>query len=269
MLISMEFLLYILLVISLLFLVYVFVLVRPRKRDVITDGLLTDYAHRGLHSETVPENSLKAFQNAVDNGYGIELDVQLSKDGEVMVFHDYTLIRMTGVEKKLNELTKDELKTLSLKNTTETIPTFDDVLTLVDGKIPILIELKGEDLDTRLCEKVADRLRQYNGKYCIESFNPLLIKKMKKFLPKVFYGQLYTNVCREHGVNLINLLLTCMALNVISRPDFIAYNKLDRDSFPVILATKLYKAPRFVWTVKTPEEHGKAHSSNENAIFEK
>ena len=269
MLISMEFLLYILLVISLLFLVYVFVLVKPRKRDVSIDGLLTDYAHRGLHSGTIPENSLKAFQNAVDNGYGIELDVQLSKDGEVMVFHDYTLIRMTGVEKKLNELTKDELKTLSLKNTTETIPTFDEVLTLVDGKIPILIELKGEDFDTRLCEKVADRLRQYNGKYCIESFNPLLIKKMKKFLPNVFYGQLYTNVCREHGVNLINLLLTCMALNVISRPDFIAYNKLDRDSFPVILATKLYKAPRFVWTVKSPEEHEKAHSSNENAIFEK
>ena len=87
--------------------------------------------------------------------------------------------------------------------------------------------------------------------------------------PNVFYGQLYTNVCREHGVNLINLLLTCMALNVISRPDFIAYNKLDRDSFPVILVTKLYKAPRFVWTVKSPEEHEKAHSSNENAIFEK
>lgn len=265
----MDILLYILLVISLLFLVYVFVLVRPRKRDVSTDGLLTDYAHRGLHSETVPENSLKAFQNAVDNGYGIELDVQLSKDGEVMVFHDYTLIRMTGVEKKLNELTKDELKTLSLKNTTETIPTFDEVLTLVDGKIPILIELKGEDFDTRLCEKVADRLKEYNGKYCIESFNPLLIKKMKKFLPNVFYGQLYTNVCRDHGVNLINLLLTCMALNVISRPDFIAYNKADRNSLPVKLTTQFYKAPRFVWTVKTPEEHEKAHSTNENAIFEK
>lgn len=265
----MEILLYIITTIAVLFLLYVLVLVRPRKRKVDKTGLITDYAHRGLHSETVPENSLKAFQNAVENGYGIELDVQLSKDGEVMVFHDYTLDRMTERKGKLCDLTASELKTVSLKNTDQTIPTLSEVLTLVDGKIPILIELKGEDFDTRLCENVADRLKGYNGKYCIESFNPLLIKKMKKFLPKVFYGQLYTNVCRDHGVNLINLLLTCMALNVISRPDFIAYNKLDRSSLPVKITTCLFKAPRFVWTVKTPEEHEKAHSSNENAIFEK
>lgn len=265
----MEILLYILITIAVLFLLYVLVLVRPRKRKVDKTGLIADYAHRGLHSETVPENSLKAFQNAVENGYGIELDVQLSKDGEVMVFHDYTLNRMTERKGKLCDLTASELKTVSLKNTDQTIPTLSEVLTLVDGKIPILIELKGEDFDTRLCENVADRLKEYNGKYCIESFNPLLIKKMKKFLPKVFYGQLYTNVCRDHGVNIINLLLTCMALNVISRPDFIAYNKLDRNSLPVKITTCLFKAPRFVWTVKTPEEHKKAHSSNENAIFEK
>lgn len=265
----MEILLYILTTIAVLFLLYVLVLVRPRKRKVDKTGLITDYAHRGLHSETVPENSLKAFQNAVENGYGIELDVQLSKNGEVMVFHDYTLDRMTERKGKLCDLTASELKTVSLKNTDQTIPTLSEVLTLVDGKIPILIELKGESLDTRLCENVADRLKDYNGKYCIESFNPLLIKKMKKFLPNIFYGQLYTNVCRDHGVNLINLLLTCMALNVISRPDFIAYNKLDRSSLPVKITTCLFKAPRFVWTVKTPEEHEKAHSSNENAIFEK
>lgn len=265
----MEILLYILSAIIFLFLIYLFVLVRPRKRDVSTDGLLTDYAHRGLHSGTIPENSLAAFDNAVKNGYGIELDVQLSIDGEVMVFHDYTLTRMTGNEKKLSELTKGELKALTLKNTPETIPTFKEALDLIDGQVPILIELKGEDLDTRLCEKVAMCLKSYKGKYCIESFNPLLIRKMKNYLPEAFYGQLYTNVCRQHGYALINIILTCMALNCLSRPDFIAYNKLDRMSFPMRIVSKLYASPRFVWTLKDDQELTEAARNGEFAIFEK
>lgn len=264
----MEFFVGIIVLLLIIFLLYILVLVRPKKREVDNESLVCNYAHRGLHSETVPENSLEAFSLAVDNGYGIELDVQLSSDGEVMVFHDYTLTRMTGVEKKLNDLTKDELKALTLKNTSEAIPTLEEVLTLVDGKVPLLIELKGEDLDTRLCEKAANRLKAYKGKYCIESFNPLLIKKMKNFLPNAFYGQLYTNVCREHGFNIINALLTCMALNFLSSPDFIAYNKVDRNSFPVKLTTKFYKAPRFVWTVKTAEEMNDAKKFGECAIFE-
>lgn len=249
---------------------YVFVFARPRARSTQNTKLLCDYAHRGLHGNGVPENSLEAFELACRNGYGIELDVQLSRDGEVMVFHDYTLVRMTGVDKKLCELDADELCTLSLGGTEQKIPTFKQVLALVDGRVPILVELKGENLDTALCPKVAGMLRAYSGDYCIESFNPLLIKDMKKHLPDSYRGLLYTNVCRDKKKKtLLNIIISGMMLNFLGRPDFIAYNKLDRNSFLVKLTTKFYHAPKFVWTVKNDEELADAHAHGECPIFEK
>lgn len=248
--------------------VYLFVLVRPRGRKC-DKKLLCDYAHRGLHGEGVPENSLSAFARAAEAGYGIELDVQLSRDGTVMVFHDYTLTRMTGLDKKVNELTASELQALSLAGTDQTVPTFAEVLTLVGGRVPLLVELKGETLDASLCQKVASLLSDYDGAYCIESFNPLLLYNMKKYLPNACYGQLYTNVCRDKNkTTVLHALLTAMALNVLSRPDFIAYNKMDRDALPVKIATEWFGAPRFVWTARGDAERKTAHDLGECAIFE-
>ena len=239
---------------------YLLVLIRPPKKTKPTEVLLCDYAHRGLHKEGVPENSLAAFEDACRAGFGIELDVQLSHDGEVMVFHDYTLIRMTGCDKKLCELDAKELMTLTLAGTDQTIPTLKQVLALVDGRVPLLVELKGESFDTSLCAKVADLLRDYKGAYCLESFNPLLIGNMKKEFPEAFCGLLYTNVCREKKKkSALNLALTAMALNVVARPDFIAFDKADRDTLPVKITTQLFGAPKFVWTVRTQEEIGRAH----------
>ena len=229
--------------------VYFLVLVRPPKRTAPDEILMRDYAHRGLHGENVPENSLTAFENACKAGYGIELDVQLSRDGVVMVFHDYSLLRMTGRDQKLSELDAAELTAICLMETTETVPTFEQVLELVDGRVPLLVELKGEELDVSLCEKVAELLGNYKGAYCIESFNPLLVGNMKKR-------------------SLLNIALTAMALNVVARPDFIAYNKEDRASLPVKISTGLYRAPKFVWTVNTREELDTAHKNSELAIFE-
>ena len=250
--------------------VYFFVLVRPTKKTKPSDVLLRDYAHRGLHNgKDAPENSLAAFEAACQKGCGIELDVQLSRDGKVMVFHDYTLIRMTGCDKNLCELDAEKLTSLTLGESDQKIPTFEEVLALVNGRVPLLVELKGENFDTSLCKKVADMLRDYQGPYCIESFNPLLIGTMKKEMPEVFCGLLYTNVCREKKKNsLLNMALTAMALNVVARPDFIAFNKEDRDSFPVKVATKFYKAPKFVWTVNKQEELDTAHKNGEHPIFE-
>ena len=251
-------------------LLYILLFVRPRAKRPENELLLCDYAHRGLHGRGVPENSLRAFELACEAGKGIELDVQLSRDGEVMVFHDYTLIRMTGVDKKLCELDRDELCSLSLAGSEEKIPTFSEVLALVNGRVPILVELKGEDLSSELCPKVAEQLSAYSGAYCIESFNPLLIKNMRKQMPKAYCGLLYTNVCRDKKkTNALNILLTAMAFNFLARPDFIAYNKLDRDSFFVRLTTKFYRAPKFVWTVKNEEELALSHKLGENPIFER
>lgn len=254
----------------LLLLLYLLLFVRPRGRRPSNEALLCDYAHRGLHGRGVPENSLRAFELACEAGKGIELDVQLSRDGEVMVFHDYTLIRMTGVDKKLSELDAKELCELSLAESEQKIPTFSEVLSLVDGRVPLLVELKGEDLSSELCPKVAAQLSAYSGAYCIESFNPLLIKNIRKQLPDAYRGLLYTNVCREKkSKSALNLLLTAMAFNFLARPDFIAYDKKDRNSFFVRLTTKFYRAPKFVWTIKNQEELALSHKLGENPIFER
>lgn len=251
-------------------LLYLFVFVRPRGRSPETPSLLCDYAHRGLHGDSTPENSLAAFESACRAGYGIELDVQLSSDGEVMVFHDYTLIRMTGKEGKLCDFTAEELQKISLGGTDQTIPRFSEVLALVNGRVPILVELKGEDLNAELCPKAAALLKDYRGDYCIESFNPLLLRAMRKELPAAYYGQLYTNVCKDKKkVTPLNILLTLMAFNFLARPDFIAYNTLYRQSLPVKLTTKLYTAERFVWTVRDRKTLTLARESGEHPIFER
>lgn len=258
----------------LLALIYLLILIRPRGKAPENARLLCDYAHRGLHDGNVeggvPENSLQAFEKACEAGFGIELDVQLSRDGVVMVFHDDTLLRMTCVDKKVCELSCEELCALSLAGTDQHIPTFAEVLRLVGGRVPLLVELKGESFDTSLCPKVAELLSGYDGDYCIESFNPLLIREMGKLLPEAYRGLLYTNACRDKKkVTVINFAVSLMLLNFLAKPNFIAYNKIDRGSFPVGLTTRFYRAPKFVWTVKGEAEQQEAHSFGECAIFEK
>ena len=177
---------------------------------------------------------------------------------------------MTGREEKLCELSSEELESLRLGGTDQCIPSFENVLRLVDGRVPILVELKGENFDTSLCPRVAEILKGYNGDFCIESFNPLLIKEIKKYLPSAFCGLLYTNVIRDKKKrSFLNVALSSMSLNFLARPNFIAYNKLDRDAFPVKLTTKFFCAVRFVWTVKGEEEINCAETLGECLIFEK
>ena len=208
-------------------LIYGLILVRPAKKKGADPALLCDYAHRGLYDgKEIPENSMAAFSRACDAGVGIELDVQLSRDGTVVVFHDYTLERMTGDPAMVNQTEIEDLKKLSLGGTEERIPTLAEVLKLVDGRVPLLIEMKGESTDTSLCPKLAEVLEGYRGLYCIESFNPMLIREIQKWLPGALCGLLYTNVCRDKKkCSALNIILTCMALNVLARPHFIAYNQ--------------------------------------------
>ncbi len=250
-------------------LVYLLVLVRPRGRRPQDESLLCDYAHRGLHGDGIPENSLAAFERACEAGVGIELDVQLSRDGTVMVFHDYTLVRMTGRNERLCELDAAELTSLCLADSDQTIPTFEQVLSLVAGRVPLLVELKGEDLNTALCEKVAAQLAAYPGAYCVESFNPLLLRGIRRHLPQVYAGLLYTNVCRDKKKHTaVHMALTAMALNCVARPNFIAFNQIDRNALPVKIATGLYHAPKFAWTVRSEDEATTARKQGERIIFE-
>lgn len=240
-----------------------------RSRRNSMDICHTDYAHRGLHNEKYPENSIAAYKAAIEAGYGIELDLHLSSDGEVMVFHDDDLSRVCGENVKLSSLTADELKNKKLCGTEYTIPRFSEALSLVEGRVPILIELKGTTSDTRLCEAVAELLEGYNGKYCVQSFNPFLLGWFKKNAPRVTRGLLYTNFFKNSsGKKLNDILLTSMVTNIIARPDFISSDGRFLDLFPVKLMRKLYKLPFFCWTITDNEDFKRFSEEGMRNIFE-
>ena len=247
-------------------------LISPRlfnKADM--SGLLVDYAHRGLWNEENPENSMAAFARAVAAGYGIELDIQLSKDKRIMVFHDSTLDRMCGVEGKLCDYTCDELKQMKLLGTEHTIPTFAEVLGVVNGRIPLLVELKGETADTELCKRAAAMLDKYKGRYCVESFNPLLLSWFRKHRPKYARGQLVTRMTHktDNRGMLLNKILSNMILNFLSRPDFIAVNGKIRNAPMVHICETVFRAKVFVWTVKRKEDYINCRKEGRRTIFER
>lgn len=245
------------------------VLICPRRIRQFPEEIRTDYAHRGLHGEGVPENSMEAFRRAVEAGYGIELDVQLSRDGEVMVIHDPFLGRMTGCDRMLSEMTAEELEKLSLQGTDQKIPRFSDVLALVAGRVPLMVELKGETKNTSLCPKVMKLLASYQGPYLVESFNPLMVSWFAGHERRIPRGLLYTNVCRElRRTSLFTVLPTLMILNIVARPQFISYDQKCRRYLTVWLTTHLFRAPRFSWTIHNEEEYRAACHAGEYAIFE-
>ena len=222
---------------------------RASKKDK-KPFMYKNFAHRGLHKKdkTVPENSLAAFERASSYGYGIELDVQLSKDGQVVVFHDDTLNRVCGVDSRVDEKTYDELSKISLCGTTQTIPLFSEVLKTVRGRGPLIVELKNGKRNEELCEKTYELLRSYSGEYCIESFNPFIVRWFKRNAPEVLRGQLANPPEDYKGeVNPVTgFLLGCVLLNFLSRPQFIAY-KIGRKPFTVKLS-ELFGAMRVCWT---------------------
>lgn len=228
---------------------------RPRRKKAI-QGLCVDYAHRGLHGDGAPENSLEAFRRAVEAGFGIELDVRQSADGTLYVFHDDSLSRMCGVDKKFIELHDSEIDTLRLSGSEHKIPQFDEVLALVDGKVPLLVELKGAIGDKTLCPAVAPVLDAYKGPYCVESFNSFLIQWFKKNRPGVVRGQLYTYIKESNpGQTWLHLFGDSMMMNTLSRPDFIAYNEKNERLFFLQLCLRLYRPFRFVWTTRSLERY--------------
>lgn len=196
------------------------------KKDKKSPFMGRNFAHRGLHTEdkSVPENSLEAFRQARDAGYGIELDVQLSKDGELVVFHDDTLDRVCGVEGRVDEKDFAELRELSLCGTEQRMPLLAEVLELINGSVPLIVELKNGKRNKELCEKSYELLSGYRGDYCIESFNPLIVGWFRRNAKEVLRGQLATVYGDYEGIKKpLALLLSRCLLNVVSRPQFIAY----------------------------------------------
>lgn len=229
------------------------------------------YAHRGLYDNqnAIPENSMTAFRRAVEAGYGIELDVQLTKDGVPVIFHDFTLERMCGISGKINALTYEELQSLSLGQTAEKIPTLKEFLDMVSGKVPLIVELKIEWLDLSLCPAVHKLLAKYRGVYCIESFNPLALLWYRRHHKEVMRGQLSTNFRRDGNYkNVLHFFLSHLLMNWVSKPDFIAYNCLFKKEPARRICRKLYKNPAAAWTVRSQEQLESLRKDFDLFIFE-
>lgn len=246
-------LLIILLFLFLLSVLFVFLIAPARVSTELRKQFTgSRFAHRGLHSKdkSVPENSLAAFRLAVENGYGIELDIRFTKDKQLVVFHDDTLLRMCETDRRVDEFTYEELQKFRLLDSTQQIPLFSEVLSLVDGQVPLLVEIKTGPENALLCSHAYDMLRQYHGPYCIESFHPMIVRWFKKNAPQILRGQLSAPPQAFEGTlsRVSAFLLSRLLTNFLARPHFIAYHK-GKSPFPVRLCQKL-GAMRAVWTLR-------------------
>ena len=258
----------------LLLLVGWMLLIAPSNKKEMESFKKIRYAHRGLHGEAdgvfAAENSMTAFARAADAGFGIELDVRASNDGVLMVFHDATLDRVTGVTGKVGDKTADELRALSLLGTSDGVPTFADVLELVDGRVPLLVEIKPEGAGQLAAELTAEALASYSGPYIVESFNPLALGVIKKKLPGAMRGFLSDKLtANEKYRSFKHRIAQRCLLNFIARPAFISANKDRIRLFPLPIIRHLFRTPFIAWTVKSAEEERAAYENGfDGVIFE-
>ncbi len=228
------------------------------------------YAHRGLHDNIsdAPENSLAAFQKAVDAGYGIELDVQMTADGKVVVVHDFNLKRISGVDKEIDQCTYEELQEYPIYGSDQRVPLFEDVLKAVDGKVPLIVELKYKE-GSKICEKAQELLNSYTGIYCIESFHPQVLVWYRKNYPHICRGQLSMNFERDENTKGAQYFaLRHLLTNFLAKPDFIAYDCRAMHAVSKNICRNLFGCPSVAWTVKCQAQLDACSRSFDYFIFE-
>lgn len=265
-------------VIMILIMLYLWCM-KPNKRTKLREEKIQPFmdtyiAHRGLFDDKlmIPENSLAAFKRAVEHGFGVELDVRLTKDHELVVFHDASLKRMCGADKLVSYLEYDELRNYPLKNTTHYIPKLDEVLKVIES-VPAVIEIKAEKNGSLTSELLWEKLKNYKGKYCIESFYPLTLFWYRKNKPEIIRGQLVSDYIKNKKTDKrrkisSNIILNGLLLDVFSRPDFIAYNYKCAYDVKYRLMRKLYNFTSAGWTIKSEEELRKVQEVFEIIIFD-
>ena len=264
----------VLVIILVLFEVYALLLQCRNGHSGLKELRLFRYAHRGFHDKpAIPENSMAAFHRALQNYYGVELDVHLMRDGKLAVIHDSSLLRTAGVDVDIEDLTAADLEKYRLEGTEEKIPLFSEVLELFEGKTPLIVELKtARGNHAALTEATCALLDQYDVSYCIESFDPRCLMWLKKHRPDIIRGQLshaFLKKGKGGGQNLpTRIVLQLMLLNCKTRPDFIAYSMEDRKNLGVWLCRKIYKVQEVNWTIKSKEEMKEAEALGNLVIFE-
>ncbi len=226
-------------------------------------------AHRGLHQgRSVPENSMAAFAAAIDHHFPIELDIQRLADGTLVAFHDSDMVRLTGKPGKITQQTADTIRHFRLLGTDEGIPPLAKVLDFVDGRVPLLIEIKNEGRVGLLEDALLVAVTQYSGELAIQAFNPFSLEFFEKNAQHILRGQLSGNFRGEHLAWHKKVLLSNLLLNGKSKPHFIAYDLKALPSLATTLARRLFKMPIIAWTVRSEGDRTRALTYADNIIFD-
>ena len=255
---------------------YLMAMITKRKPKQGFHGRLGDYyyAHRGLHASEagIPENSLRAFRLAANNGYGAELDVHLSRDGRLVIMHDESLKRMTGANANISAITAQILSQLTLEGTKEKIPYLEEVLPLFEGKAPLLIELKTEKGNyEELTRKVCALLDQHPDlDYMIESFDPKVLYWLRRHRPEIIRGQLSMDFIKDRKdlTFFQAFMMTNLLTNFLTMPDFVAFKYKDRFCLAPGLCKKIWGTKIFYWVVKDQKTADSVLDRDEMIIFE-
>ena len=207
-------------VILVLLAIWLFLCAPSTKCRRVSEYAGIKFAHRGLHSDNCAENSLEAFRRACEAGYGIELDVQFTSDKQLVVFHDDNAVRMTGRDELIRNMTLAEVRELKLNTDGSSIPTLAEVLNTVNGRVPLLVEIKTCPGIRALTDATADMLSGYIGKYVIESFNPFCLDQLRKKHPEVIRGQLVTGrkEYKRDQSGIVAFALSQLLINVLAVP---------------------------------------------------
>ena len=257
---------------AVLFLLWVVLLHPARQHPGLERLRKFRYAHRGLHDKPrIPENSMVAFRLAADHGFGVELDVHLTRDGRLAVIHDSSLLRTCGHDVLVEDLTSAELAAFRLEGTDEQIPFLEEVLPLFEGCAPLIVELKPlRGNHAALAKAATDCLDRFQAEYCVESFDPRCVFWLKKNRPDVIRGQLAENFFRSTTKLSFPLRFACTHLlfNFGTRPDFVAYRYQDRRMLANRIACGLWNAQSVTWTICKPEDMIAAEQSGSIVIFE-
>ena len=232
-----------------------------------------NFAHRGLHDAErgIVENTMPAFEAARDSGFGIELDIRFSRDMQVVVFHDDDLQRLAGDPRRVRDLTLEELQAIPLGGVEEArIPTLKDVLRAVDGRVPLLIELKNGPLNRQLCEALMDHLKGYDGPFLVESFNPLIIAWFRFNQPQIIRGQLVgpMKIYKPDVDGFSAFFMAGLLCNFVARPDFVAYDVNALRFFSPHFQRFVFHTPMAAWVVRDSQTAALVARRGEMGIFE-
>lgn len=239
------------------------------NKEIYNSWMVNKYiAHRGLHNDFVPENSLEAFKEAIIKGYPFEMDVQMSSDGVLYVFHDRNMKRMTGLDKNIDEITSEEINTLKLANSSSHVPTMEEMLKMVNGLTPILIEIKDHKNIGELEEKLTKMLKAYKGEFSVQSFNPFIVKWFKKHAPEFVRGQLSCGYVKDGTLGFCKrMLLKYMVFLRSNGSQFVSYDYNDIKRKQLKRIKK--RMPVLMWTTRSQEQMKECEGYYDNIIFEK